>query len=352
MDEFCLKDLLEIDAPMERVNDLMKKVEVDDTAVTEDVKRYLLKKQVEMFNLEYGRYAAGTKISDELINNLVKNSIDTHVHGGSDPFERRQLEDEIAIDCTKAKMKAVVIKTWYTPSASRNALVQKIVNKWAEENEMNPVKVFGGVTLNNSVGGLNPEAVVKCLGFPRFKYVWMPMADSYYHNLVVFNRRNQGIHIIDEHGKVPPKLKEILRIIADNNLILASGHYPYRETAILMEEAKKLGVKKMEIVHPTLIHSKHTLAEMKEMANEGVKLGLMGIASVNTRFLEGFRWYIKVIKTLADSMVYGSDSGQIQNPTHMEGTKWLIRILLAYGVTENEIRKIFHTNPQAHLDIS
>ncbi|OGP89706.1 MAG: hypothetical protein A2156_00665 [Deltaproteobacteria bacterium RBG_16_48_10] len=350
--EFDLLELLKVDADPARVEELMELVEVDLPALHPEVKRHLLKQQVEMFNIEYGRYAAGTKITDELIEELMVDAIDTHAHGGSDPFERRQMEDEIAIDATRAKLKAIVIKTWYTPSASRNKLVQKMVDKWAEEHQMRPVQVFGGVTLNSSVGGLNPEAVMRCLGFPRFKYVWMPMSDAYYHQLIVFNRKDKGIKFLTDDGKVVPPLKEIFRIIADNDLILASGHYCYKETAILMEEAKKLGVKRMEIVHPTLIHSKHTLEEMREMGREGVKIGLMGIASVNVRFVEGIRWLFRVVKELNDYMVYCSDSGQIQNPTHIEGMKWIIRVLLAYGVTQEEVTKIFKTNPAAHLGIS
>ncbi len=350
-EEFLLDELLKIEAPPDRLDELMKDVEVDIPELSDEVKRFLLKQQVELSNLEYGRYASRTPITDVLIDELMEDSIDTHAHGGSDPFERRQLEDEIAIDCTKARMKAIVIKTWYTPSASRNQLVQKIADQWAKENQMRPVMVFGGVTLNYSVGGLNPEAVIRCLGFPHFKYVWMPMSDSYYHQKVIFNRKDRGIKYLTDEGKLVPPVKEILRIIADNDLILASGHYAYRETAPLMEEAIKLGVKRMEVIHPTLLHSKHTLAEMKELAREGVKIGLMGVASVNIRFLEGIRWLIRTVRELSDSMVFASDSGQIQNPTHIESMKWMIRVLLAYGITKEEIVKIFKTNPATHLGI-
>jgi hypothetical protein len=299
-EEFKLGDLLKVDAPPERVQELLELIEIDLPGVSEDVKKHLLKQQVELFNLEYGRYIAGTKITNQLVEELMEDSIDTHVHGGSEPFERRELEDEIVIDCTKAKMKAVVIKTWYTPSASRNVLIQKIVDKWGEEHGMRPVKVLGGITLNNSVGGLNPDAVMKCLGFPGFKYVWMPMADSYYHQLVVFNKKNSGIKYVTDNKKIVPELKEILHIIADNDLILASGHYAYKETAILMEEAKKIGVKRMEVIHPTLIVSKHTIAEMRELANEGVKIGLMAVTAGTVRFLEGIRWLFRVVKELSD----------------------------------------------------
>jgi hypothetical protein len=351
-EEADLEELLKMEASPERVEELMQLTEIDIPGVSDEVKRHLLKQQVEMFNLEYGLRSVGTKISDDLIDELMKDSIDTHVHGGSEPFERRQFEDEIAIDCTKAGMKAVVIKTWYTPSASRNGLVQRIVDQWAKDHELRPVEVFGGITLNHSVGGLNPDAVIKCLGFPRFKVVWMPMADSYYHQWIVFHRKDRGIHCLTADGKILPELREILRIIADNDLVLASGHYAYRETSVLMEEAKKMGVKRMEVLHPTLMHSKHTIAEMKELANEGIKINLMGIASVNVRFAEGFRYLLRVVKELNSHMIWGSDSGQIQNPTTVEGQRWMIRVLLAYGISKEEITKIFKTNPAEHLGIN
>lgn len=116
---FQLQELLNVEAPPERVNELMRWVKIDLPNLSDDVKRPLLKQQVEMFNIEYGCYMAVTKIIDELFDALMEDAIDIHVHEGSDFFERQQLEDEIAIDCTKAKMKAVAIKNWYTPSASR-----------------------------------------------------------------------------------------------------------------------------------------------------------------------------------------------------------------------------------------
>ena len=347
-----LEKLLSLDAPPERVEELMEMIDVDLPDVSEDVKRFLLKQQVEMFQLEYGRYALRTQVSDALVDQLLEDGIDTHVHGASDPFERLQFEDEIGIECTRARMKAVVIKTWYTPSASRNGLVQRLVDRWADEHGLRPTLLYGGITLNTSVGGLNPDAVRKCLGFPRFKYVWMPMADSYYHQLVVFRRKNAGIHFLDASGKLVPTMEEILRIIADNDLVLACGHYPYRDAAVLMEGAKRLGVRRMEIVHPTLVHSKHTIAQMKNMAREGVKIGLMGIASVNVRFLEGIRWYFRTIRELSDHMILGSDAGQVQNPRHVDGLRWLIKVLLAYGITPEEITKIFKTNPAGHLGLA
>lgn len=347
-----LDELLKVEALPERVEELMKFVEID-LPVSDEIKRFLLKQQVEMFNLEYGRYAAGTKMTRELVEDLLTGSIDIHVHGGSDPFERLQLEDEILMDATKARMRAIVIKTWYTPSASRNQLLSKWLNQWASQNGLEPVKVFGGITLCHAVGGFNPIAVKHCLGFPNFKYVWMPMSDSYYHQLVVFNRKGTGLKYLTEGGKIIPEVKEILRIIADNDLVLASGHYNYHETAPLMEEAKKLGVRRMEVVHPTIVHSRSTITQMKALAKEGVRIGVVGIASVNPRYLEGIRYLFKIIREVgADNLIWGSDSGQIQNPTHIEGMRWFIKILLANGITKEEVEKIIKITQAKHLGLA
>jgi imidazolonepropionase-like amidohydrolase len=50
-------------------------------------------------------------------------------------------------------------------------------------------------------------------------------------------------------------------------------------------------------------------------------------------------------------MIWGSDSGQIQNPTHIEMQRWTIRVLLANGITKEEITNIFKINPAKHLGI-
>lgn len=48
-------------------------------------------------------------------------------------------------------------------------LINRMMEDWASQQAepVKPLKVFGGITLNKTVGGLNPVAVEKCLGFPR-----------------------------------------------------------------------------------------------------------------------------------------------------------------------------------------
>jgi len=82
------------------------------------------------------------------------------------------------------------------------------------------------------------------------------MVDSYHHRRLVYDDwSGAGIELLDAKGKVLPQLTEILRIAADNDLVVASGHYPYADTKAMLEEAKRVGVKRLEVVHPSHTHS-------------------------------------------------------------------------------------------------
>lgn len=353
-EDLSFEKVLTIKVDPERIERVKKLIRFDIPDLGEEVKNFLISQQLQFVNIQYARFMAGVKFTQQDVKDLLEGAIDCHAHGGSDPFDRLLLEDEIAFDYSRAKMRAVVFKTWFTPSASRIPIVKKYLDKWADENRLKPVEIFGGITLNYSVGGLNPDAVKRCLGFPGFKYVWMPMVDSYHHRRVVYDDwSGAGIKLLDEKGKVFPQLTEILKICADHDLIVGSGHYPYSDTKVMMEEAKRVGVKRMEIIHPAHIHSKTLISEMKEAASEGIKLMLSGLGTTTFPLHEtGPVYAVRIIKEVgADHLVYGSDYGQIHNPTHLVGTEWTIKLLLAYGATKEEVKKVFQTTPARHLGL-
>lgn len=349
-----LRQILEIEVPDDRVERLKKLCSVDIPGISDDVLTFLVRQQAQFANIQYARFLSGAKFTEQDVDDILTNAADCHVHGGSDPMERILLEDDIAKDYTDIGLKAMVVKTWYSPSASRNALVQKIADQYAEERGLRATQCLGGITLNYSVGGFNPEAVKKCLGFPGMKYVWMPMVDSYHHRRVVYDDWSSfGLHFLDEHGNVIPQVREILRIAADNDLIIGSGHYPYSDTAALFDEAVRLGVKRMEVVHPAHMHSKHTIAQMKEQAARGAKLMLSGLGAMAFPLHESGPLYsARVVKEVGpENVVYGSDLGQLQNFPPSHGARWMVKMLLAYGCTKEELYKVFQVTPAQHLGL-
>jgi len=353
-EELELREILQVEVPQDRVERLKGLTRVDDPNVTPEVFDYLIRQQAQAVNIQYARFLAGVQFTEADVDELLVDAIDCHAHGGSDPFERLLLEDEIGMDYTRAGMRAMVVKTWYTPSASRNALVQKYVDRFAAEHGLRPTLCFGGVVLNYSMGGFNPEAVRKCLGFPGMKYVWMPMVDSYHHRRVVYDDwSGYGLNFLDENRKVLPVVQDILRIIADHDLVLASGHYPYEDTAVLVEEARRLGVNRIEIIHPAHIHSKHTIAQMKEQAARGARLMLSGLGALAYPLHESGPLYAaRIVHEVGpENLVYGSDFGQLQNFSHLIAARWMVKQLLTWGCTKEQIRTVFQETPAKLLGL-
>jgi hypothetical protein len=343
-ENLSLDEILKVEVDPERVERLKKLTNTDAPGVTDEIYTWLVRQQAQWVNIQYARFLAGAKSTEQDVDEILTNAIDCHCHGGSDPMERILLEDDIGYDYTDAGMRAMVVKTWYTPSASRNALVQKAVNRYAQERGLRPVLCYGGVVLNYSMGGFNIEAVRKCLGFPGMKYVWMPMVDSYHHRRVVYDDwSGYGLNFLDENREVIPAVQDILRVIADNDLVLASGHYPYEDTAVLVEEARRLGVNRIEIIHPAHIHSKHTIAQMKEQAARGAKLMLSGLGAMAFPLHESGPLYAaQIVKEVGpENLMYGSDFGQLQNFPHIVANRWMVKLLLAYGCTKEELRVVF-----------
>src|SRR5581483_5793965 len=122
-----LREILQVEVPRDRVERLKGLTRVDDPNVSDEVFDYLIRQQAQSVNIQYARFLSGVQFTEADVHDLLVDAIDSHTHGGSDPFERLLLEDEIGMDYTRAGLRAMVVKTWYTPSASRNALVQKYV---------------------------------------------------------------------------------------------------------------------------------------------------------------------------------------------------------------------------------
>src|SRR3954466_4136422 len=98
----------------------------------------------------------------------LQGAYDLQIHVGPDVIGRR-IDD---IDCAKEflqhGLKGFVLKSHYVPTGERAQVVTKAVPG---------IKAFGAITLNHSVGGLNPVAV-ELAGRSGCKMVWMPTVDA------------------------------------------------------------------------------------------------------------------------------------------------------------------------------
>lgn len=273
---------------------------------------------------------------------LLRGSYDVHQHSGpSSTTERLFDELDCAIHGCSVGQGGIVFKNHDSPSTRSVEIVQKVVDQWAEENNKKKIELFGGVVLNYSVGGLNPEAVISAYRLGG-KYIWMPNLDANHHRKVVGISEGQGIDLIDENDRVVPKLKEILALIAETDMVLGLCHQSTRERLAVVKEAVKMGVQRIELSHINHVLGWLTPEQAKMFADLGVYLGIYAMEiGIDYTWDEVIAQYKAVGP---ERIVFGSDCGAIENPDPVDGMRRLILGFLYRGVPDRHVKLMCQTN--------
>src|SRR6185312_16427493 len=98
----------------------------------------------------------------------IQGAYDLQVHVAPDVIERRTDDIDLAKDFLARGLRGFVLKSHYIPTAERAQVVTKAVPG---------IEAYGAVSLNHSVGGLNPVAL-EIAGRSGNKIVWMPTVDA------------------------------------------------------------------------------------------------------------------------------------------------------------------------------
>lgn len=142
-------------------------------------------------------------------------AFDLHIHAAPDCFDRIGNDIEIAQQAKAAGMRAIAIKSVYESTVSR---------AWHTMQSVEGLTVYGGVTMDHHVGGVNPAAVDPCLKMGG-KIVWMPTYHAEGHRRAFgciggFSYAGQSnkvmpltpLKIIDEEEELLSETKEIVQL--------------------------------------------------------------------------------------------------------------------------------------------
>ena len=277
----------------------------------------------------------------------LKGVVDLHIHCNPDSAPPRRIDAfEVARLFKKEGMRAFVIKSHYMPTAQLAYSVNKCVPG---------VTAYGGITLNRSVGGINPEAVEHFAmvtgNFARI--VWMPTMDS--ENVVRNSHANHPFVPVSKDGKLLPEVIEVMKVIKKHNLTLATGHSTAQEDLMLIREARNLGIDRIIVTHamPAPIHM--TIAQMKEAAGMGASIefvyNLIYPDPEQEKKNPGrkrltFADYVRAIHAIgAEHCFLSIDVGQPMRPVHTEAWKEYMAGLRKAGITAQEFDIMAKRNP-------
>jgi hypothetical protein len=269
---------------------------------------------------------------------ILKGAIDLHFHAGPDVRDRKLTYLEAALQARDAGMKAILIKSHSTITADIASLIQPLVKE---------ILIFGGIALNDPVGGLNPVAVETALKLGA-KQVWMPTlsaANQYQHE-----GKKGGITILTRERKLKGVVVEILEILSGHDVILSTGHLSKNETFVLVREAIKRKIKKILITHPDHFFIQMPAKVQKELAKKGILFDrCFPTPTTSPLTVEGMAKRIREVGVT--SSILTSDFGQPENPFPVEGLKIYIQKLIQQGFSDQEIDQMVRTNPGNLLNI-
>jgi Family of unknown function (DUF6282) len=286
----------------------------------------------------YKNWKPAPSVDQHLRDRVLEGGIDLHAHFGPDSYPRQWDAFEVVALAQERGMRAIVLKNHWSETAGLAWLVRKYGAQGIE--------VFGGLALDSPVGGVNPQAVRYFVdvegGYGRI--VWMPTHDAE-HEVKTLGQNRPFVRV-SENGKLLPETLEVIGLIAEHGLILATGHVTPGEALAIMREARRAGVERLIVTHPAL-GPEYTYMSDAEL-HEAVDLGgfIEIVAGSLTRGGEGREHNVHVIRTVgAEHAFVGSDSGLTGSPNHPDALAMAAGILREEGFSEAELDLMFKTNP-------
>jgi hypothetical protein len=292
------------------------------------------------------------------IDRVLRGAVDPHGHPFPSPFPRRIDIAEAAAHYAEAGFRAFVAKSHHHSTAPDVALLKR------HGLDDTGVEVIPAISLNNHVGGLNPHAVNLCLAMGG-RVVWFPTISAPNH---IEHARATGlkfptttiplledapIDIWASEGKLRDEVHDILRMIADADAVLASGHMPAPWIIAVFEAAVDAGVRRMVLNHPNFV-IEATREEVAKIADLGaiVEHSLCMYDEDSTFH----QWEIGVLLDWLsvvgpEGTQLGSDLGQQNNPLPVESYRKVAGRLLEAGVGEDDIRLMVAANPARLLGL-
>ena len=289
----------------------------------------------------------------------LQGAYDVHVHVAPDVIARRIDDLDLAKEFLEKGLSGFILKSHYFPTAERAQVVTKAVPG---------IRAFGAITLNHSVGGLNPVAV-ELAGRSGCKLVWMPTVDAANETAgrpggtnkklpfwaqIQLDLAATGINpppmtVIDDEGNLTPVALTCLELIKKYDMILATGHLGRREIFALVREARQMGLRKVVVTHAEFPSQSLTAAEQLELA----ELGALIEHCFTTMYTGKAPWeeVMNSIRVVGPERCFlSSDLGQSINPGVSEGFAMFSQKMLDGGFSVEEIRRMTVANPSALVD--
>jgi hypothetical protein len=280
---------------------------------------------------------------NDRIESLWQGAIDIHVHAAPDPIASRRHDAlELALACRDAGMRAIIFKSHEYPTVPAAYVLNRVVDDFT---------VFGALSLDYEVGGLNPAALEASAKLGAAK-VWFPTFSAAFWRQTRHGA-SDGLTVLGDDGTLLPVVNELLDLIDQYDMILGTGHLGPDEQRVLVPEARRRDIKTV-ITHAEVTPIPVELTA--EFSAQGAFVEHAYIALTRTPGAEGSHSFASVAAGIRQAgpgqAILSTDLGQAANPSPPEGLRMFIAGMLSQGFTDEEVRRMVNENPAGLLGLA
>jgi hypothetical protein len=274
-------------------------------------------------------------------------AIDFHVHQGPDSVDRVIDADDLARLAKQMGMRGLVMKNHWESTAALAYMVRK---------QVPGIELFGGITQDLAVGGINLEAVKHMVGMKGGwgRVIWLPTFDA--EHVIKATNGTAPFVRVSENGHLLPSVLELIDFIAKHpDLVLETGHISGEEGDLVAHEAHQRGVSHVVITHAMASYVRMTIPQMQAAAQDGAFIEFVYGAVLGKTPVVSISDYARAIRAIGPkSCILATDFGSVQNPPRALEPQGLLDFMNALhkeGISVADINLMTKTNPALALGL-
>jgi hypothetical protein len=182
------------------------------------------------------------------------------------------------------------------------------------------------------------------------RIVWMPTFDA--ENQVRYSKENRPFVRVSRNGELLPEVKEVLSLIGQHGLVLATGHLAPQETLVLLDESRRRGVQRKVVTHAMNSPVLMTVAQMQEATKYGAFIEFVGGSLSSDDAKARMDSFADAIRKIGPEFcILSSDLGQRGNALPPDGFAEFIAALRSRGFSAQETDLMSKRNPARLLGL-
>lgn len=277
---------------------------------------------------------------------------DLHVHCGPDVVPRAQDAFDLARDAHAAGMLGIGLKDHTTSTIGRARMLNRLYPAGP--------RFYSSLVLNPPVGGVNPAAVESALQ-AGVDMIYFPTYAARHHldilgaDVTPVPQPSTGViplSVQDPAGELTSATRTIVKMIAQHDAVLATGHLSPRESLALLEYAQAQGVSRMVVTHASESVPNMCIEDQRIATEFGAKIehSLLAVTPCCPGTIELSVIRDQIMAVGVAHCLISSDFGQVANGPPVQALSKYVEQLAGLGFGGEQMRVMLVDNPKSLVD--